>query len=166
MEQVLEPANQTQYVPPFNEKAWIKLMFLLTDMQDWLYLLATGAISQVPRKGRKSLLSKTYHFLLAFLAYILEKHYYKIPRYPEPSKFTIHVPELLCYLRDISDKPATPIPGSSYLLRTINVNKIIGFDIKQVPTTYITIVTDSNGWILTAFPGKKLNNSTRKEPLL
>ncbi len=76
------------------------------------------------------------------------------------------VPELLCYLRDISDKPATPIPGSSYLLRTINVNKIIGFDIKQVPTTYITIVTDSNGWILTAFPGKKLNNSTRKEPLL
>jgi hypothetical protein len=97
MEQV-EPVKNT---PPFNEEAWIKLIFLLSDTQDWLNQLASGALMQVPMKNRKRLLRKTYYLPLASLSHILERHHYKIPRHPGTGKFTIPVPEILSYLRDI-----------------------------------------------------------------
>jgi hypothetical protein len=37
------------------------------------------------------------------------------------------------------------------------VGKIVGFDRDQLPTTYITVLTDSGGQILTAFPGIHFN---------
>jgi len=149
MEQPVEIPNQ----PPFNEEAWIKLIFLLSDTQDWLNELATGAMMQVPMKGRKRLLRKTYYLTVSSLAHILERHYYKIPRHPETSKFTIPVPEFLSYLRDISAEPGIPIAGSLDFRRTVDVHKIIGFDRNQLPTSHITVLTDSGGRIITAFPG-------------
>jgi hypothetical protein len=153
MEQLPQPSEQIQNVPPFNEESWIKLIFLLSDTQDWLNELATGAIMQMPMKGRKRLLRKTYYLPLSSLAHILERHYYKIPRHPETSKFIIPVPEILSHLRDVSGEPGLPIAGSCDLRRTVNVHKVIGFDRDQLPTTYITVLTDPGGRIITAFPG-------------
>ncbi len=42
-----EPIRNT---PSFNEDAWIKLVFLLNDTQDWLNELANVAVMQVPMK--------------------------------------------------------------------------------------------------------------------
>ena len=149
----MEQVEPVKNAPPFNEEAWIKLIFLLSDTQDWLNQLASGALMQVPMKNRKRLLRKTYYLPLASLAHILERHHIKIPRHPGTGKFTIPVPEILSYLRDISAEPGTPLAGSLDFRRTVNVGKIVGFDQDQLPTTYITVLTDAGGRILTAFPG-------------
>ena len=149
MDQPEEIPNQ----PPFNEESWIKLIFLLNDTQDWLNELASGAVMQVPMKSRKRLLRKTYYITISSLAHILERHYYKIPRHPETSKFTVPIPEILSYLQDISAEAGIPIAGSLDFRRTVNVHKVIGFDRNQIPTTYVTVLTDSGGRIVTAFPG-------------
>jgi len=149
----MEQTQPTLNSPPFNEEAWIKLIFLLSDTQDWLNELANGAVMQVPMKNRKRLLRKTYYLTVSSLAHILERHFYKIPRHPETGKFTISVPEILSYLRDISAEPGTSIAGSLNFRRTVNVGKIVGFDQDQLPTAFITVLTDSGGRILTAFPG-------------
>lgn len=153
MEQAVQPTEQKPNTPPFNEEAWIKLIFLLSDTQDWLNELANGALMQVPMKNRKRLLRKTYYLPLASLAHILERHHIKVPRHPGTGKFTIPVPEILSYLRDISAEPGTPLAGSLDFRRTVNVGKVVGFDQDQLPTTYITVLTDAGGRILTAFPG-------------
>jgi hypothetical protein len=160
MEQAVQPTEQKANTPPFNEEAWIKLIFLLSDTQDWLNELANGALMQVPMKNRKRLLRKTYYLPLSSLAHILERHHFKIPRHPGTSKFTIPVPEILSFLRDISEEPGTPVAGSLDFKRTVNVSKIVGFDRDQLPTTYISVLTDSGGRILTAFPGIHFNLQT------
>lgn len=160
MEQADQSTEQKPNTPPFNEEAWIKLIFLLSDTQDWLNELANGALMQVPMKNRKRLLRKTYYLPLSGLAYIIEQHHYKIPRHPGTSKFTIPIPEILSYLRDISEEPGTLVAGSLDFKRTVNVGKIVGFDRDQLPTTYITVLTDFGGRILTAFPGIHFNLQT------
>jgi hypothetical protein len=45
------------------------------------------------------------------------------------------------------------LAGSLDFRRTVNVGKIVGFDQDQLPTTYITVLTDAGGRIMTAFPG-------------
>jgi hypothetical protein len=160
MEHADQPTEQKPNTPPFNEEAWIKLIFLLSDTQDWLNEFANGALMQVPMKSRKRLLRKTYYLPLSSLAHILERHHYKIPRHPGTSKFTIPVPEILSFLRDISEGPGTQVAGSLDFRRTVNVGKIVGFDRDQLPTTYITVLTDSGRRILTAFPGIHFNLQT------
>jgi hypothetical protein len=145
--------------PPFHEESWIKLIFLLSDTQDWLNELANGALMQVPMKNRKRLLRKTYYISVSALAHILLRHYFKIPRHPETSKFTIPVPEILSYLRDLSTEPGVPVAGSLNFQRTVDVHRTIGFDKDQLPTSHITVLTDSGGRIITAFPGIHFTNS-------
>jgi len=149
MDQTIEIPN----LPAFNEEAWLKLIFLLNDTQDWLNEMVSGAVMQLPMNNKKRLFRKNYYITISSLAHILERHYYKIPRHPDSGKFTIPIPDILSHLRDISAEPGTPIPGSLDLQRTVNVNKIIGFDRNQLPTTFITVLSDSGGRITTAFPG-------------
>jgi hypothetical protein len=149
----MEEQEHISNTPAFNEDAWIKLILLLSDTQDWLNELVTVAVMQVPLKNKKRLLRRTYYLSISSLAHILERHYYKILRHPETSKFTISVPEILSYLRDVSAQPGTPIAGSLDFRRTVDVRKVIGFDRNQLPTSYITVLTDSGGRIITAFPG-------------
>jgi hypothetical protein len=149
MDQPIETSNQ----PPFNEEAWLKLIFLLSDTQNWLNEIVSEAFMQLPMNNKKRLFRKTYYITISSLAHILERHYYKIPRHPDSGKFTIPISEILSHLRDISSEPGTPIPGSLDLQRMVNVHNVIGFDRNQLPTTYITVLTDSGGRIMTAFPG-------------
>lgn len=160
MEPTEQQANPIQNNPQFNEEAWIKLIFLLSDTQDWLNELVNGAVMQVPMKNRKRLLRKTYYLNVSALAHILQRHYFKIPRHPDTSKFTIPVPEILSYLRDISTEPGVPVAGSLNFRRTVDVHKTVGFDRDQLPTTHITVLTDSGGRIITAFPGIHFNLPT------
>ena len=139
--------------PPFNEDTWIRLIFLLSDTQRWMNEIALNALMQVPMQDRKKLFRKTYYIGVIALAHIIERHYFKIPRHPETGKFTIPMTELLCYLRDAFNKETTPVPGSLHFRRFIDTGNVIGFDENHLPTTIITILTDSGGCIITAFPG-------------
>jgi hypothetical protein len=149
----MDQTEDIQNTPPFDEEAWIRLIFLLSDTQDWLTEMVMGAVMQVPMKQRKNLFRRGYYITISALAHILERHYHKVHRHPDASKFTIPLPEVLSHLRDISKEPGIPIAGSIDFRRTVNVNRIIGYDRYHIPTTYITVLTDNGGRITTAFPG-------------
>ena len=137
----------------FNEEQWLRFLFLIRDSQSWLDDLHKGLIYQLPREGKKKLLKKTYYLSATAFAHILERHYYKIQRYPYTSKFTIPMVDILTYIRDSYVLNTSPVNGSIYLQRTIDTGKIIGFEVSGNSTSIITIMSDQGGRIITAFPG-------------
>lgn len=141
--------------PPFNEDEWLRLLFLLNDTQSWLNELVSVAVMQVPIKDKKKLFRKTYYLTVPALVHIIERHYYKGMRHPEKGKFTIPVVEILSHLRDASTEQTMPVSGSLYFQRVFDAGKVIGFDRGHQPTSLITVLTDSCGRIITAFPGNR-----------
>jgi hypothetical protein len=151
----MELPEQMPNTPPFNEDEWLKLIFLLNDTQNWVDELIRAAAQQVPIKDRRRLFRKTYYLTVPALTHIAERHYYKIMRHPEASKFTIPFVEILSHLRDASAEPTTPVSGSLLFQRVFDVGGIIGFDRGHNQTSLITILTDGSGRIITAFPGTR-----------
>lgn len=149
----MEHTEEVLNMPSFNEGEWLKLLFLISDTQDWLNNLAYGAMLQIPLKDRRQLFRKTYYLSATALTHIIERHYYKIMRYPATSKFTIPLTEILTHLRNACNEPTLPVPGSMNFQRTIDAGSIVGFDCDGLPTSLVTIVTDGGGRITTAFPG-------------
>ncbi|RFM26996.1 hypothetical protein [Deminuibacter soli] len=139
--------------PTFSESEWLKLIFTLNDIQDWLTGLTTNAFMGIPVFDKKKLFRKTYYITITRLVHLLERHYYKIPRYPLASKFTVPVVDILSHLRDASSQPVSPVLGTLNYRRVINTGAIIGFDIDRTPTSFITVITDGGGQIITAYPG-------------
>ena len=137
----------------FNEPEWLKLVFLLSDTQAWVDDLSKQAFGQLPVPDKKKFLQKNYYLCITALAHILERHYYKIPRYPNTGKFHISVSEILYYIREAHSLPVTPVSGCLNFQRVIKAEQPIGFDKNGLPTDYITILTDGGGKIITAFPG-------------
>lgn len=151
----MEPAVNIYTGQSFNEDEWLKLIFLLSDTQNWLNDMVKGAMLQVPIKERRKLFRKSYYITVNALAHILERHHYKIPRHPHVSKFTIPVVNILAMIRDAANTPGEPMPDTIYLSRLIDTGKIIGHDFNGHPTSLLTILTDSAGRIITAFPGRR-----------
>jgi len=149
----MEQTDKIHLSPPFNEDEWLRLIFLLSDTQNWLNELVNEAILQVPMKNRKKLFRKSYYLTVTALAHIMERHHYKILRHPHVSKFTIPVIDILSLLRDANSGSALPVAGTLYLSRLIDTGSIIGHDANGLPTSLLTVLTDSGGRIITAFPG-------------
>lgn len=137
----------------FSEEEWLKLLFACSDLQAWMDEFAFRLFGSIPITDRKKLFRSTYYLTPAALAHILERHYYKIPRHPGTGKFTIPVTNILHWLREAGAEPATPLPGTLNYKRIFKAPSVIGFDQQGQPTCFITILTDSGGKILTAFPG-------------
>jgi len=137
---------------PFNEEEWLRLVFLLSDTQAWLSELSASAIMQLPVRNKKKFLRKTYYLTVSSLAHMLERHYYKVPRYPATAKFTIPVAEILTHIRNAFNQSQIVIEGSTNTLRLIQTEQVIGFNRHQLPSKSIEIITDGGGKILTAYP--------------
>lgn len=137
----------------FNEPEWLKLVFLLSDTQAWIDDLSKQAIGQLPVPGKKKFLQKNYYLCIRALAHILERHYYKIPRYPNTGKFHIPLAEILHHIREAYSLPVIPVSGCLNFQRTIKTEQPVGFDKNGQPTRIITVLTDAGGKIITAFPG-------------
>ena len=138
----------------FNEPEWLKLVFLLADTQAWIDELVKEAVRRLPTPDKKKFLQKNYYLGITALAHILERHYYKINRYPHAGKFHIPATEILHHIREAYSLPATPAPGTNNFQRTLETKNSIGYDKAGQPTNIITILTDAGGRIITAFPGK------------
>lgn len=149
----MEQTDKVHIPPPFNEDGWLRLIFLLSDTQNWLNELVNEAMLQMPMKDKKKLFRKSYYITVNALAHIMERHHYKIPRHPNVGKFTIPVIDILSLLRDAHTAPVLPVPGSLNYKRLIDVGSVIGHDYNQLPTSFLTVLTDSGGRIITAFPG-------------
>jgi len=146
----------------FNEDGWLRILFLINDTQIWVNEMAKSVIFLLPIEDRKKLFRKTFYITVSSLAHILERHYYKIQRFPNAGKFTINIPEILSYLRDCFHHPCIPIPGTLNTHRVIDTGRVIGIDQNGNNTTLITIVSDGGGKIVTAFPGVIAKNRNDK----
>lgn len=142
-----------------NEPEWLKLIFMLSDTQSWIDDLSKQAFRQLPLPDKKKFLQKNYYLTITALAHILERHYYKIPRYPHTGKFHIPVTDILNYIREAHSLPVTPVKGCLNFQRIIFTNQPIGFDKTGQPANCITILTDGGGKIITAFPGLPIQNT-------
>ncbi len=138
----------------FEEEQWLLMVFLLSDTQAWINEQQRHLLQLVPLPGKKKLLRNTYYVTAASLAHIAERHYVKTNRHPGTGKFTIPVPEILACLRDLADAPTLPIPGSPHLQRSGDAGRTIGYDKLGNQTRYVTVLTDTGGRVVTAFPGK------------
>lgn len=49
--------------------------------------------------------------------------------------------------------PLTSVAGKATFQRTLQTNQHIGFDRNGLPATHITVITNTSGNIITAFPG-------------
>jgi hypothetical protein len=143
----------------FNEQEWIKLLFLLSDTQQWLNDMSNELFLQIPIENKKKFLRRSYRLTATSFAHIIERHYYKIPRHPEAGKFHIPIPDILNHIREAAAIPTTSMPGNQNLLRVLETGHTIGFDRIGQSTTIISIITDTAGNILTAFPGENTNTT-------
>ncbi len=137
----------------FDEPAWLKLLFLLSDTQSWINDMEKDLFARLPVTEKRNLFRKTYYLTAASLAHILERHYYKIARHPGTGKFTIPVPEIVHWIREARHQPVLPVPGSLNASRIFDTGLAIGFDQQGQSVTYLTIITNPAGLIITAFPG-------------
>ena len=142
--------NTTQ---TFNEAEWLRLLFLLNDTHAWLQEMERSLLYQLPLDNRNKLLRKTYYLSVTALAHLLEKHYYKISRHPGCSKFTITIPEIVHYIREAFHADISPACSSLNFKRSMDTGTVIGFTKDGTETTFITVITDPGGEVVTAFPG-------------
>lgn len=137
----------------YNEAEWIRLLFLLSDIQQWLTDMQKELFMQEQTVNKKNLFRKSYHLTATAFAHIIERHYYKIPRHPQSSKFKISIADILHWIKEGFNYPSRPLPNSALNIRQFNTGVMIGNDRSGHPTSTLTILTESCGLIKTAFPG-------------
>lgn len=137
----------------FNEAEWLKLLFLLSDIENWIHEMEKDVFRQLPVPGKTKLFKKNYYLSAGSLAHILERHYYKINRHPGTGKFTVPVTVILHYIKEAFQLPVVPLPSGTCLIRSFDTGIEIGFDKNNLPTTVMSVLTDCKGMIKTAYPG-------------
>ena len=137
----------------FNESEWLRLLFMLSDMQEWISRMEKDLLMKVPGNEKKKLFRSTYYITAPSFAHIIERHYHKIARHMETGKFIIPVSVILYWLRLAAQQASLPVPGSLNFYRELDTQTQIGFDKNGNDTSVITVITDPGGCIKTAFPG-------------
>ena len=137
----------------FIESEWIKLLFMLGDMQTMLGEIERDLFSKVPAEKKRKLFQPGYHITASSFAHIIERHYHKIPRHMGVGKFTVPVVDILDHLRRAAAQTPVPIPGSLNYCREFDTGNEIGFDRSGNSTKMMTVITTPGGCIKTAFPG-------------
>lgn len=137
----------------FNEPLFLKLLFLLADTQQIFNDMNEELFRQLPIKNKKKFLRRTYYLTATTLAHIVERHYYKIDRYPLCGKFHISLEDILHYIREAGNIEPQKLSGCNLYQRNIQAETEIGFDKNGQPASTITIITDGGGKIMTAYPG-------------
>lgn len=140
-------------INPFNEEEWLRMIFAISDLHQWLDEVSKGIIHLVPGHEKRKLFRKAYYITAPVLAHILERHFYKVMRHPGTGKFTITIPEIFHYLREGFHAPSSLIAGTTLFKRTVNTGTTTGIDRTGNSTTIMTIITDAAGKICTAYPG-------------
>ncbi|XVJ67826.1 MAG: hypothetical protein HEQ40_17205 [Lacibacter sp.] len=141
----------------FNETEWIRLLFLLSDTEQWIKQLSLNHFHLLPAKNKKQCRRQNYYLSVTALAHIIEHHYHKISRHPHKGKFTIPIPDILTLIAEASGTPAQPIPGFQTLQRVYQASQLIGYNREGLPVNTLTVITDPSGNIRTAFPGLLTN---------
>lgn len=137
----------------FNESEWIKLLFLLSDTQQWITEMEKDLFMQLPGHEKRKCFRKTYHITAAGFAHIIERHYNNIPRFPGAGKFTIPVADIMHCIRQAAHCEPKPLSGTLNFIREYRHPSPLGFDRAGAVTSIMTVITCPGGCIKTAFPG-------------
>jgi hypothetical protein len=137
----------------FNEAEWIRLLFMVSDTQTWIKEMEKDLFNQLALAEKKKLLPKNSYLSAGVLAHILERHYHKIPRHPGTAKFTISVATILHWIREALQQPPHAIPGNCNYIRCHDTGTCLGHDQYGLPSTFITVITNTGNQVITAFPG-------------
>ncbi len=124
----------------------------MSDTQEWLNDLNKELFNQLPI-SKKKFISKDYYLTVTRIAHIMERHYNKINRYPNAGKFNIPVTDILDYIREAHAVPPIAV-NENIRQRVVEAPAPIGHDKNGQETNVITILTDTGGRIVTAFPGR------------
>lgn len=135
----------------YSEQEFIKLLFLLSDTQQWLTQMSHDLFAQMPNSSR--LKQKSYYLSVTAFAHIIERHYYRIDRHPGTGKFAIPIHDMLQHIKEAKEEQPLQLQGTTNLYRTRNTGTIIGHERNGTPTSIITVITCPAGNIITAFPG-------------
>lgn len=135
----------------YSEQEFIKLLFLLSDTQQWLTQMSHDLFSQLPNSSR--LKQKSYYLSITAFAHIIERHYYRIERHPGTGKFCLSVHDIIQHIKEAKEETTQPVHGTLNYYRTKDTGTIIGHERNGNPTSLITVITCPAGNIITAFPG-------------
>jgi|GEM_PF-1213016 len=153
MSEIENGIGQSGSLKGFDEEEWIRLLFLVSDLQDWVEDLEKRLFLVVPVHGKKKLFRKDFYLTARTFAHIIQRHYHKVARHPEAGKFIVPVPHLLELLKQTRHIPTIPIPGRDGVYRVADIGKIIGYDRTGRNTSFVTLISHPEGRIETAFPG-------------
>src|SRR6478752_8615077 len=100
----------TQY-SVFQEQEFIAHINCLYPIQKEINGLSKRAMWLIPGNRQTRYFPASYYLSAIVLSHIMDRHYYKVPRYPDKSKFTIPVPEIVRYIRMAFPVPGEPMVG-------------------------------------------------------
>jgi hypothetical protein len=135
----------------YTEQQFIKLLFLLSDTQQWLTEMSHDLFASIPNSSR--LKQRTYYLSITAFAHIIERHYYLIERHPGTGKFSVPLHDIIQHIKEAKDEATHSVHGTLNLARTKDTGTIIGHERNGNPTSHITVITCPAGNIITAFPG-------------
>lgn len=136
----------------YSEQHFLRLLFLLADTQEWINDLGDELMNTIPRATSRCR-NKSYYLGISALAHILERHYHRIERHPGTGKFTVTLPEIIELIKEAKQAEVVLIPATGNFARTLQLKYMIGHDRNGNCSSHITVITDSAGNIITAFPG-------------
>lgn len=136
----------------FNEDEFLAILFSVQRLRYDADRCANKLVRVIPGNLRTKYFPSSYCLTGYGLAHILDKHFYKVNRFPDASKFTIPITEIvrlirLGFLR--GEKESTKTGGT---MRVLEVGKVIGVCKDGCLTRKMAIVTDGNGQIRSAYP--------------
>lgn len=136
---------------PFCEDEFITLINTLHRSRKELDSLSRRIMWMIPGDRKTRFFPSSYFLTAIALSHILDRHFYKVPRYPEKSKFTIPIPEIVRLIRLAYLQPAEPMVGHCRQ-RILPAGMVIGRNHDGRPCRHIKVVSDLYGFIRTAYP--------------
>lgn len=136
---------------PFQEEEFIAHINNLYRIQKEIGKLSKRAMWLIPGDRQNRFFPSTYYLTAVALSHILDRHFYKVPRYPDKSKFTIPVQEIVRYIRLAFLVPDEPIIGMRRQ-RIMETGVNIGRSHDGQLCQRIAVISDVYGYIRTAYP--------------
>lgn len=137
----------------FDENNFIRLLFRARRLQDLQQRYTRKLLQLLPVPEEFATFPSSFYLTATNFAKILERYYPGSVKQKNTTKFTIPLLELYHYLRISFEQEAQPVAGIIRFIRTYEADKIIGVNSSGEPTNIMTVISDSEGRILSAYPG-------------
>lgn len=145
--------SSQQITGGFDETNFIRLMFRAKRSQKLQQAYSKRLLQLFPVPEEYTTFPSSYFLTPYNFATILERYYPGSWKHHNVTKFTIPLLEVYQYIHSAYEQHATPITGVIRYSRELHADKIIGISRSGSPTNIMTVISDHEGRILSAYPG-------------